>query len=401
MRKLILLILCTCISISVFCQSEPSKREMYDELVNTSAYDELIFHIQQQNPIDVVDKVYLIKAYLYNKEKQQLNAYISRLTEEEIVEISDYSPFVIYQSYAELEQWDKVLAFTTQYSSQIYENDLDKFHFDRAYYLFQKGDKQLANQLLDSISNPEYTDKIEYIRSQIWHEQHNFVAFGYYQTDFIDNKQSPVRISQVSVGTTIWSTPFNFSYYKSLMPEDHQQVTVEAYPKINENSYFMVQAGTNITGNLLPQFQSAVHYYLEQKYFEYRFAYRFLQFPGQQIQIPSARLGFHAGLGTLYAEQSGIVVDGDWYANSVFGLRLNFEASESLIDWNIQYGKSPLFIQTIQEFEGLNAFRIYGKGQFRIRKHIFLTPSVLYEVELNDSRYYKRMNYFLQLKYRF
>lgn len=294
---------------------------------------------------------------------------------------------------------------------QLADEGKQKFPETEDFYRFQKAlaleklnnDTEAVTELKSISETSQLKKDADYLQTQIAKKKKNTLSIGHLYTDY-ENSPAPFNITHLEysrkVNTTTLVGRIN---YGSSDNRNDVMGELDAHVKVKAKSYLYFNSGVSGNKNVFPKYKLGAEYYQDFKKISTSLGARYLDFDqNNNTLLLTGHLGVALSEWKIEYRHYLANTNDNWFSSSILNFRKNFEASESHIQLDLQYGTLPYFFLNNESFQRLNAYRIGVNSKFRMMRNFFVQPIVMYErEEFIPSEYRNRITAQLILSKRF
>lgn len=295
------------------------------------------------------------------------------------------------------ENYDEVMKLALEGKNRFPENK-DFYAVQEALALEKLNRTEEARIVLNTITpESKYRKDADYIETELLKKKSSTVSVGHLVSDF-ENSASALNITHVDYGRKIGSATLisRFSYGATDV-SDNLQGEADAYLKIKSKSYLYLNTAVSGDNGIFPAFKAGTEYFQDFKRVTFSVGSRYLHFDNDNnTLLLTGHLGYIMQSWKIEYRHYLAETDEDWFSTSILNLRKNFEATESFVQLDLQYGNLPYYFVNSENFQRLKAYRIGINSKIRLKKNYFIQPVVMFErEEFNPDQF--RNRYLMQL----
>ncbi|WP_136667909.1 YaiO family outer membrane beta-barrel protein [Flavobacterium sp. H122] len=341
---------------------------------------ELVKSLHANYPQNNDYSLYLGYLYHWSNQNQEAEKMVAPILKANPLQKEAYDLMIKIKS--RLSEYNSVVELADQGKQKFPESE-DFYKFQKAMALEKLNNNTEAVSELESIPSTSQLKKdADYLQTQIEKKKKNSIAIGNLYTNY-DNSPAPLNITHLEysrkVKTTTLIGRINYgtsSDRKNLLGE------LDAYIKLKSKGYFYLNTGISGNENIFPKYKFGAEYYQDFKKISTSLGARYLGFnQDNNVLLLTGHLGVAVYDWKIEYRHYLSNSNDNWFSSSILNFRKNFEATESYIQLDLQYGTLPYFFLNNDSFQRLNAYRIGLNSKFRIKKDFFIQPIVMYERE--------------------
>lgn len=299
-------------------------------------------------------------------------------------------------------EYDKAIGLA-DFFSEKYPKEKNDFQFEKVNSLMLCNRYVVALEILKDLEKADAPrDKIEYFRTMIYQKRKNTIAVKHQQTHFQPNQ-------------SYWK--FYTLEYERRMPrstfllrgniadiDKTQSLMLEAdyYLKGKKKNYTFLNAGGSDGKSFFPLFRLGLEYFHAKKNHEASIGFRYFHFEQTQVYLFTGSLVHYHKQWSVMARPFVVYFPKEWSFSQLVSITHTDEVKERVFQLDLQYGKVPYFYSLMNDYLRYSSYRAGVRVQFRVAKHVFVTPAFMYEYEQYEKDYYRnRYNVMLSLSKRF
>ena len=325
-------------------------------------------------------KLYLGQLYYwsqdYNAAKNQFQAILTeKPNNQEAVNLLLKTEFI-------LGNYETVIQKSKEGKNRFVDNS-GFYDLQEALALEKLGNEQEALAVLKTIpTNSKVKAEADYLETQLLKRKKNTISIGHLFTDF-ENSTSTLNITNIEYGRKIGqNTLIGRINYGATNFNNEIQSEIDAYLKIKTKSYIYLNSGIAGNNGIFPQYKFATEYFQDFNKISTSLGARYLIFnKDNNTLLFTGHLGANLKKWKIEYRHYLAETNKDWLSSSILNFRRNFEATESCVQLDLQYGSLPYFFLNNESFQRLSAYRIGINGKIRLKKNYFIQPIFMYERE--------------------
>lgn len=400
-----LLVLCFCITSSVYAQKTPDQLfANAQELAKKQAFKDAIVTLNQLTTLAPQNKdytFYLARLQFWNQNTAEAKVLLLA----GLKDVALNSELLQFWIQIEMQQknYEQVLVLAKRGTKEFPADTATYLLIQaNANHLLEKNDEALL--ILDQITAQDTNYKeAEYLKITLLQLKKNRLAVGYLNTSFSQPGTSPFHFGTVEFqhnsdrNATIARLNYGNLYNKTAL-----QLEMDMYPKIGKKNYFYLNAGYSNASTIFPTMRLGAEFYNEEKKITSSIGTRYLYFKTENVVLFTGHLGINWG--ELFVSYRPFVnnKNNDWFVTHILNFKKTFTSKESFLQLDLQYGTLPYFFYISDDFNRINAYRIGLNYKCRIKDHWFIQPIFMYEYEeYFPTKFRNKYNLQLMLSKRF
>lgn len=304
--------------------------------------------------------------------------------------------------------WSENGAFTVQYANRGLADFPGKevfFLTKKAVALENMGKDEEALQAIAEILAKEPANKDAlYLQTMVSRKRKNVLSLAYQNTSFSNPGMAPWHLGYLEYKRNFVKAPAVFRVnYGYVYSRSGQLYEADVYPKLNPRSYLYLNAGFSSGADVFPRARAGAEYYQSfNRKFEASLGARFLKFDSVAVTMLTGHFSYHRrGWSFAYRPFLAFIEQKSYLSNGISVKRMN-ETTEQFVQFDVQYGIVPYTFFFSNEINRTGTFRVGVQYQWRIARHYFVKPFLLYEYEeYVPDQFRNRFNVQLTLSRRF
>ncbi|MCL9805285.1 YaiO family outer membrane beta-barrel protein [Flavobacterium amniphilum] len=340
----------------------------------------LIKQLTSQYPDNLDYKLYLAQLYFWSQDYNASKTLLEPIVREK-PNHKEATNLLIKTEFA-IGNYETVIHKSKEAKNRFADNS-GYYDLQEATALEKQGNEQKALAVLAAIPvNSEFKSEVNYLETQILKKKKNTLAIGHLFTDF-ENSPSSMNITNIEYGRKIGKNTFiGRINYGSTKSNHELQTEIDVYLKIKPKSYIYLNSGFAGNNGIFPQYKFATEYFQDFNKISASLGARYLIFDKDNSTLLfTGHLGANLKNWKIEYRHYLAETNKDWLSSSILNFRRNFEATESYVQLDLQYGSLPYFFLNNESFERLSAYRIGINGKIRLQKNYFIQPVLMYERE--------------------
>lgn len=231
----------------------------------------------------------------------------------------------------------------------------------------------------------------------------NFLGFSYWLDTFETTFKPRHYVSLNYERKTNFGNIVTRLGYADRFETEDINLEIEAYPRISDKSYMLIEYGAAFKSTLFPEHRLGLEYFrIFNRTYEASLGYKYLQFTNRNISIYTGSLGKYYKNYWFNGRMFITTSEGSSSNSYAFIARRYFKDKYNYVSLNLGYG---IFFEQINVSDAFGkSYRAGLNSQFEVSKNTFLKLSFDYRSEellFDLGNYINRYTFVIELKQRF
>lgn len=363
---------------------------------------ETILILEKKVPQDKTYGLYLVSLYNWNNESEKALIQLNNVTQKKPITEEHFDLYI--RTYKYLKNWNKVIEYC---DNALTLNNIEKDHFKiaKAEALIALNSNESARLTLNEVTNEsKFIKEADYLLTTLNQNNKNSIALGYlitttnepnsqnnhfFNLDYLRKWKKNSIITRISYGDAFSKKGFaaEIDFYKGL-----------------KTSYWYFNAGLSEGNFVYSKYKFGTEWFKESNKWSFSVGGKYLNFAEvNDVWIATAHFGlkFNKEFLAGYRPYFTFLQSNTAVTHTLF-LKKSFEAKESYLQLDLQYGTLPYYFLSNELVSQLKSYRVGVHSKFKLDQNWFVQPILLYEnQEFVPKNYRNVFNFQLIMSYRF